>query len=234
MIVKRVIIIIALCVICMFLLPIYKVGSTTSVKLDWFFVKLATIVLFFFFDKLVSFKLYRQYFLILILISICYVISNYVGGYLYSDNSNFGLPIYFGIIDRVSIFVFFSFIIYKSYWSFKTLSAIVSIVFLLGLLFGLSQFFDLFGLRNVALKYYLDAESVQGYNFLRFNRILGVAPAIITWGGVCVLICNYFLFVVKNKLVKFFGVILAIMNVLMSGSRAAIASLIASDRKSVV
>lgn len=228
MVVRRIIKIIALCVIFTFLLPIFKVGNTTSVKLDWFFVKLAAMMLFVFLDKLVSFKLYRQYFLILILISVSFIISNYVGGYLYTANSNFGLPIYFGIIDRVSIFVFFSYFTYKKYWSFKNLNAFASLVFLLSLLFGLSQFFDLFGLRDLALKYYLDASSVQGYNFLTFNRILGVAPAIITWGGICVLLSNYFLFVIENKIIKFSGVILAVMNVLMSGSRAAIASLVVS------
>lgn len=228
MITKKIFRILAICVVIMFLLPIYKIGKTTSFKLDWFFIKVIAFILLLYFNKLINVKLYRQYFLILILISISYVISNYLGGSMYAWNSNYGLPIYIGIIDRVSVFVFFSYIVYKNIYSFKSLKKIISIVFLLALFFGIAQFFDLYNSKEIALKYYLDAESVQGYNFLKFNRILGVAPAIITWGGLCVLICHYFLFVEENKLLKYTGVVFAILNVLIAGSRAAIAALILS------
>lgn len=228
MIEKKLYKIVAACVIIMFLFPIYKIGKTTSFKLDWLFTKAIVFILLLSFERLIRVKLYRQLFVILILISIGYILSNYVGGSLYAWNSNYGFPIYIGIIDRVSVFVFFSFIVYKNIYSFKDLKKLISIVFLLALIFGIAQFFDLFNSKEIALKYYLDAESVQGYNFLKFNRILGVAPAIITWGGLCVLICHYFLFVEESKLFKYIGVVFAILNVLVSGSRAAITSLFIS------
>lgn len=228
MTVKNLFRILGLCIVITFLFPIFKLGKTSSFKLDWFFIKITFIVLFLFFEKLIKVKLYRQYLIILVLISVCYIISNYIGGSIFAWNSNYGLPIYIGIIDRISVFVFFSYLIYKGFFQFDNLKILISSVFLIGLIFGVFQYFDLYGARNIALKYYLDAESVQEYNFLKFNRILGVAPAIITWGGLCVFICHYFLFVENSKIIKIIGVLLGALNVMMAGSRAAIISLVLS------
>src|SRR5690606_2631331 len=79
-----------------------------------------------------------------------------------------------------------------------------------------------------AQSFYLNKDGVQEYNFIRFNRIIGVAPAIITWGGISVLLFHFFYFIIKNSIIRYIGVFLAVVNVLTAASRAAIASLVVS------
>src|SRR5690606_3386082 len=221
--------VLAILIIVTFLLPIFKVGSTTSIKPDWVFVKITFFIVFFLFNEIRKVDLYRKLLITFSFILISSLISNYISGSYYMQGANYRLPIdILMILDRISTFTFFSYLIYREWISWKTLKHIMIIVFLTALLFGLFQFFNLFGAREIAQRYYLDNDGVQEYNFIQFNRILGVSPAIITWGGISVLLFHFFYFVVKNPIVRYLGVALAVVNVLTAASRAAIAALVVS------
>lgn len=216
-------------IVISFLLPIVKVGSTTSIKLDWVFVKIAFLVLVLLFEKLKKIKFYKRYILLLLLIFVATLISTYIGGYYYLYlERDYGMPINLWMIDRITTFIFFSYIVYRGWVKFEVLRPIVSLVFLAGLFFGIIQFFDLFGAKDIALNFYLEKGSVQAYNFIRHDRIIGVAPAIITWGGISVLLFHYFFFLEKWTSIKYIGAVASILNVLMTGSRSAIAALFGS------
>lgn len=217
-------------VIISFLFPILKIGSTTSVKLDWIFINLfLTFFILFCFNDLVKNKLYLNYFKLFVFIALFTLVSNYVSGFYYLQGGNYRLPTtILQILNRIVVFVFFSYCIIKGWVSFHKIKIVINIVFLLGLVFGFFQFFDFLGAKEIALKYYLEEGSVQELNFSSYSRIIGVSPAIITWGGCCVMIFHYFYFIVAHKIIKYLGVFLAIFNVLAAASRAAIISLVVS------
>lgn len=175
-------------------------------------------------------SLSAKFYILLFLIAISTVISNYLSGYYFMpDGGVFKYPTgIILIINKIGVFVFFWYSIYKGYISLSNIIRVSSIVFLFSLAFGLFQFFDLFGTRDIALTYFLESGGVQEHVFISANRIIGTSPAVISWGGCAVLMCHYFLFVEKNKLLRLFGTLFSILNVIGTASRASLFALIGS------
>jgi len=211
-------------VIISFLFPLIKVGSTTSVKPDWFFTLFINIIIFFNARKLLFQKLHITFYILFGFIVVSTIISNYLSGYYYLPaGGNFRPPVTFLLIlNKISIFTFFSYLISKGYISIKETTKIVTLIFLFGLAFGVFQFFDLFGAKQFALSHFLDEGGVQEHVFLASNRIVGTSPAVISWGGCALLLVHYFLFVEKRVLLKGVGAALAIFNVIGTASRASL------------
>src|SRR5690606_17313730 len=139
----------AILIIVSFLLPIFKIGSTTSIKPDWIFVKVALVILFFIFHRIRKVTLYRKFLILLFFIILSSLISNYNSGYYYLLGSNFILPTSIVmILDRIVVFIFFSYLIYQQWISWSKMKSIIIIVSLVALFFGLFQFFDLIGARD--------------------------------------------------------------------------------------
>ncbi len=221
--------VLAILIIISFLLPIFKIGSSTSVKLDWVFLKIGLVILFLIFDQIRRIALYKKYLILFFFITISSLISNYVSGFYYLKGGHYILPTtIIMILDRITVFIFFSYLIYREWISWKKIKFVIIVVSLLALLFGVFQFFNLMGARDIALSYYLERDGVQEYNFVQFNRVIGTSPAIITWGGVSVLLFHFFYFIVRNSLIRYLGIVLAVINVLVAASRSAIVSLIVS------
>lgn len=210
-------------------MPIFKVGQTTGFKLDFFLLPVIFLIIGVLLKKIVKIEIYRQYFVLMTLVAISSIISNYIGGSYYLDQGEFRLPIKsFYVAFRVAVFIFFSYLVFKNYIEYRKILSVISGVFIISLMLGVFQFFDLFNARSIALDYYLERGGVQEYNFISFNRIIGVAPAIITWGGLSVLLFHFFLHLERRFILKAIGLSLAVVNVLASASRAAIAALVGS------
>lgn len=220
---------IAVLFITLFVFPIFKLGQTSSFKLDFFLLPIIFLIVFIFHVDIFKVKLYQRYFLLMTLIAISSIISNYIGGSYYLESNEYRLPTKSLFVSyRLLVFIFFSYFVFRGYLIFTHILHFISLIFLFSLLFGVLQFFDLLTARNIALNYFLEKGGVQEYNFLRFNRIIGVAPSIITWGGLSVMIFHFFLHLENRLLFQISGLVLAVFNVLASGSRAAISSLIIS------
>lgn len=216
-------------IITLFLFPIFLIGKTTSIKPDWIIVKIIILLGVLKFSDLFNYPLYRKYIIIFLFLVPLSIISNYLMGWIFLDNIKYNLPTsIISVLDRLVVFIFFSYSIINNWISFHITNRLITWVFLFALSLGVFQFIDLFGARDFALNYYLAAGGVQEYNFLMFNRIIGVAPAIITWGGVSVMIFHYFYFLVNNKYLKIIGLLFAIFNIMASASRAAIVAFIIS------
>lgn len=216
-------------VIFSYLLPLLKVGSSTFFKPDYLILLIIDLIIIFSWNQVSNIKLIRRFYLLFILIFIGTLISNYISGFYYLKGSNFRIPLTVILIfNKISSFTYFAILIYKGIISYKTIIRITSLVFILAGLFGAFQFLDLFGAKDLALKYYIDESGVQGQVFLMANRITGVSAAVISWGGCSLLMFYFFYYLEKNTALKITGIILSVLNIVGTASRASLFAFIAS------
>lgn len=222
--------ILAYSVIVSFLFPLLKIGSTTSVKPDWVFMLFVNVLIFINMNNYLKRQLYAKFYVLLVLIAASTIISNYISGYYFMPQGGiFRLPLTILLmVNKIGVFCFFAYLIQKGYIDISNVLRVISFVFLCALSFGVLQFFDVLSARDITLKYFLVPEGVQEHVFLSANRIVGTAPAVISWGGCSLLICYYFIFLEKSRLLKSIGIILSIINVIGTASRASLFALIIS------
>lgn len=131
------------------------------------------------------------------------------------------------IFARVSVFVGFLYIGFYQIIKKKHFVSFVSLVFLIGLIFGLFQKLGFPLIQSISVDYFALSDQ-QIYSISSKNtRVFGTAGNVLTWGGVSMLLSFYFLFVEKRKLYRNVGVAMALINVFISGSRASIIGTIA-------
>lgn len=213
-----------------FLFPLIKIGSSTRVKPDYLFALLLNIVLFFNLSIVINNKLYKKISLIFIGIVISSIFSNYVCGFYYlPDNGSYVLPENLLLIaNKIGVFIFFSYCVSQNIFPYNKIIIWCRYVFWISLCFGTFQFLDLFSAREVALKFFLDAGSVQEDVFVVSNRIIGTSPAVISWGGVVLIMFYFFLYLENSLFFRITGILMAVLNIVGTASRAAIFAFIGS------
>ena len=206
------------------LLPIIHLGGF-GFKLDLLLITLLSLDLIFNSKFYLSSKISLFLIIIMVLQFISMLFSDNLGILLMSSNPEFYFPReYIQIFTRFSAFlIFFRYSIQHDF-KFK----LVSTTFLIALLLGLLQMGDLFGLNSFFSELYSPNEN-QAKAFMKKGislRIFGVAGNPISWGGFSVFIFYYFILIERSSIRKI-GVLLSLINIFLSVSKAAILGLIA-------
>ncbi|MCB9201509.1 MAG: hypothetical protein H6604_00460 [Flavobacteriales bacterium] len=226
---KLLIKILSILIITSFLFPIVKVGATTYWKPDTIFTLLSVPFVVLLWNKIKVIPFARKYLFILFALFLVMFFSNYFGAIYILNSSPPAFPFTFLLIlNRIVVFFLFFYVGYYMISNGTVVSLYISIIFFMGLLIGLLQYFDIGGVRDLSLKLYVPQGGVQEYTFMKFGRIFGVAPAIITWAGVCIMVFYWFYFVIENRYIRLLGCSFAVINILAAASRAGIAGLLGS------
>lgn len=156
-------------------------------------------------------------------------ISDNLGYYYFKNDYTLYFPREFiQVLARVSVFIGFMYIGYEQLFKKKFFIQMVSVIFLLSLVFGVLQKFGAPIVRSITVDYYALSETQVGVVSSSNSRVLGTAGNALTWGGVSMMMFLFFYFVPQNRWVKITGASLAVLNVFFSGSRAAIVAVLFS------
>lgn len=216
-------------IIISFLLPIIRVGGV-GFKPDLIFLILI-ICLFPFLDQrniTERIPILKRLSIVAILLFIVMLLSNTVGLIYYHGESGISFPTeYIQVFSRVSVFYLFVYVAYNQIISYNTFIKFVTFVFFTALVWGGLQFFNIGIVDQISLRYAISDVQSHGFSSSNF-RGFGTAGNILTWGGLSIMLFYFFFFLVKNRLLKVSGSILAVVNVLLTASRSSLIALILS------
>lgn len=151
-------------------------------------------------------------------------ISDNLGYYYYKPDYSLYFPREsIQIFARISALVAFMYIGHGQIIKSKKFFRIVSLSFLLSLAFGLLQKVGGVPLiESISIDFYaLSEQQIQSITSTN-ARVFGTAGNVLTWGGLSMMMFFYFYFIEKRKVFKTAGILLALTNVFISGSRASI------------
>lgn len=210
-----------------FLLPIFKIGGF-GMKLDLLLL-FPLVILTLFIDKDIKKRsFFAKIFLITFLVFISMFLSNTFGQKYYGNSNGLSFPTeYSSFISKILILYVFYVIGNHHIISYKLFLQVVTIVFLVSLLFGLSQYLGLpFSERLTEL--YATTENQVLKISTGSIRIFSVTGNVLTWAGWSGFIFVFSIIVYKNKKLKWLILILSSLNLLFSSSRGALIAVIVS------
>jgi len=202
------------------------VGATTSMSVENILMLLAGLpLIIILWNKINVFPTGINMARIALILIVFLLVSDFLSQRVFGAGS-IGMSLFL-VPLKVAVFLYFSFIGYYKIVTLKRSVRIINIVFIVSLVFGVLQFFNIGNIGDFALKYYGLSEA-QESNFLKYDRVFGTSGVIIGWSGICLIIFYYFYFIVESKSLRTIGVALSSLNIIMAGSRSGIIALIVS------
>ncbi len=207
-----------------FLLPAVKIGGF-GMKLDLLFL----IPLFFLIQVNDNTEkknvLFRNLFILSFFIFISMYISNTLGNVNFNGIWELSFPTEFiSLFSKIAVMFVFYFIGKRNVLDLKLFTNIISVVFLLALLFGFFQIIGLSLISRLSELYALSENQATGISSNNL-RIYSSTGNILTWGGWSGFIFIYSLIIYKNLFIKTIMLILAFTNLLYTSSRGALIAL---------
>ena len=138
---------------------------------------------------------------------------------------------YYQTLKKTSLFLYF-YLLVSAQRSLKfEYLKFYRFVFFVAMLIGFVQILNIPGISEILIKFFGSTSEQIGaaqHDLPQYSQIYGTAGNPIIWGGLCVFIFYYFLFVESAVLYKYSGMLLAVINLMFASSRAGILSLLLS------
>lgn len=218
----------AVLIVIAYLLPVVEFAGY-GFKLDLPILFLATPIVLIGQSALLKTKILQKFILVFIGAFSLMFFTDTLGTYVYSGKISLRFPSEaVQVFSRVFVFILFFIVASKKILSQNNFIWLISFTFILGLIFGLFQFLDIFNAREISLEYYALTENQHaGFSSLNF-RGFGTSGNILTWGGLSIISFYFFYFVANGRLLKITGSMLSVINILFTLSRGALISLLLS------
>src|SRR5690554_2812584 len=213
----------SLLIIFSFLLPAFKIGGF-GMKLDLILLFPLLFIVLLVDNNVRHLSIFKKLGFLTVLLFVNMLISDTFGLFYFKYEERVYFPTEFiQVFNRVAVFYCFFYIAYYQIISFANFKKYCSAMFIMALLFGLLQSFDISIIREISMLYALTDTQIKGFESVN-QRGFGVAGNIITWGGLSGFMFYYFYYLSENKIFKLIGCFLAILNITLSVSRSAIIS----------
>lgn len=226
--INRIIAIIAILIVISFLLPPVSIGASTKWKPDAIFLIFLYPFFLLLFNSIKNLPLVKSFFCITGIILAILITSGTIGNIDYLGVESIYIHLSFlGLVNRVMVFSLFLYISYHQIITEGFFLKLVTVVFTISLLWGVGQYLNISWITSISSRFFALTELQQNV-FLSQGRIVGTAGHIIAWGGCSMMMFYFFYFIIDNNIVRIPLCSLAGFNVLMSGSRSSIISLVLS------
>ena len=171
-------------------------------------------------------KVYINSFLLFVVFFIISFLSDNLGLFL-MDNYFFYFPReVIQVFNRLYIFTFFYFIVRKQIVDFDWLIKLFGYIAIIALIIGFIQVLQVESLNTFFNTLYASTESQVKFLKNSWNiRVFGTIGHPIKWGGISFLFFWFFVLIYQHKF-KYLGVLLAVVNILLTKSKASILALI--------
>lgn len=167
-------------------------------------------------------KVYTNSFILLAIFIVISFVSNNLGLALMENYSFYFPRETIQVFNRLYIFTFFYYIVKNQILNFEWLSKLFGYVSIIALIIGFIQVFNMEKLNNIFNALYASTESQVKFLNNSWNiRVFGTIGHPIKWGGMSLLFFWFFVLIYKHKF-KYLGICLAILNILLTKSKASI------------